>query len=144
MVSFTYGTGFPCLWSHANLRDATHDWIEGEFAEVPFTFFAQMAESVRRGHLVSVGRSRRQLPRIVRRRATARPTPGSCSSPASDNHCFLPESQERTFEFLDGHRRGYHALHVAARLRPPRRVPRRDAADIDVFPTDPEELMPHE
>ena len=28
-VSFTYGTGFPALWDHANLNDATHEWIKG-------------------------------------------------------------------------------------------------------------------
>ena len=27
-----------------------------------------------------------------------------------NNQCFLPESQDRTFAFLDGHRPGYHAL----------------------------------
>ena len=56
MVSFTYGTGWPALWSHANLDDATHDWVRGEFAEVPFTFFAQMDRSIRAGHLVPVRR----------------------------------------------------------------------------------------
>ena len=29
-----------------------------------------------------------------------------------DNKCFLPESQARTFAFLDGHRPGHHALHL--------------------------------
>src|SRR6266498_1849431 len=34
MVSFTYGTGFPALWSHENLDDETHEWIRREFAAV--------------------------------------------------------------------------------------------------------------
>ena len=42
-VSFTYGTGFPALWSHENLNDATHEWIKQEFAQCPITFFEQMA-----------------------------------------------------------------------------------------------------
>ena len=29
-VSFTYGSGFPALWSHANLNPATHEWLKGE------------------------------------------------------------------------------------------------------------------
>ena len=81
MVSFTYGTGWPALWSHANLDEATHDWIRGEFAEVPFTFFAQMDRSIRAGHLVPV-RPLDGLPAVVRRPGTRRPTRGSCSSPA--------------------------------------------------------------
>lgn len=37
MVSFTYGSGRPALWRHENLDEATHDWIRGEFGEVPMT-----------------------------------------------------------------------------------------------------------
>jgi hypothetical protein len=29
-----------------------------------------------------------------------------------DNHCFLPQSQERSFAFLDRIRPDYHSLHV--------------------------------
>ena len=53
LVSFTYGAGHPALWSHENLSSATHDWLQGEFGPVPMTFFAQMARSVTRGHLVT-------------------------------------------------------------------------------------------
>ncbi len=38
MVSFTYGAGFPALWEHANINEQTHEWIRGEFAEVPLSF----------------------------------------------------------------------------------------------------------
>ena len=31
-ASFTYGIGFPTLWEHNNLDDATHDWLTKEFA----------------------------------------------------------------------------------------------------------------
>ena len=37
-VSFTYGTGFPALWSHENLNEATHEWIRQEFAQVSIQF----------------------------------------------------------------------------------------------------------
>src|SRR5579862_1936239 len=54
MVSFTYGAGFPALWSHANLNPETHTWLRQEFAKVPITFFSQMIKCVNRGHLVPV------------------------------------------------------------------------------------------
>jgi hypothetical protein len=110
MVSFTYGTGFPCLWSHENLTPAVHEWIKGEFAEVPFTFFAQMMSCVVRGHLVTVADTP-GLPRST----VARPPATDARFvllAGEDNKCFLPAGQERTFAFLDGHRPGYHALHV--------------------------------
>jgi hypothetical protein len=109
MVSFTYGSGYPALWSHANLDDATHDWVRGEFAEVPLTFFAQMSRSVRAGHIVPLA-----------------PLPGLPSSyvanpPATDarfvflagedNRCFLPDSQQRTYDFFARHRRNKDTLH---------------------------------
>lgn len=110
MVSFTYGTGFPCLWSHDNLDADTHDWIRREFAAVPFTFFAQMRRSVARGHMVPA------------RRASTLPPDLATAVPKTDarfvllagrrNLCFLPESQQRTFEHLDRHQPGRHRLHV--------------------------------
>ena len=109
MVSFTYGAGFPALWSHDNISDETHDWIDGEFADVPFSFFLQMRDSVVRGHLVTAERfselpssSVAQPPRTDARFVLLA---------GEDNECFLPESQQRTFDFLDGHRPGYHTLH---------------------------------
>lgn len=110
MVSFTYGVGYPCLWSHENLSDGTHDWIAGEFADVSIAFFTQMAECVRRGHMVSVG----DLPQLPRSFASGPPQTDArfVLFSGRDNKCFLPASQEATFEFLDGHRPGYHALHV--------------------------------
>lgn len=109
-VSFTYGTGFPCLWSHDNLSDGTHEWLRGQFAECPLSFFAQMSECVRRGHLVSVSHLDR-LPRDY----TAEPPRTDARFvlfAGEDNLCFLPDSQERSFDFFDTHRPGQHALHV--------------------------------
>ena len=56
-VSFTYGTGFPTLWSHDNLNDETHEWVKQEFAHVPLSFFRQIARCVARGRAMM--RSRR-------------------------------------------------------------------------------------
>jgi hypothetical protein len=110
MVSFTYGSGRPALWSHENLSPATHEWLRHEFGPVPMTFFDQMARSVARGRIVPLGRVDG---------LGADPVAGPPQSDArfvliagEQNRCFLPESQRRTFAYLDGHRPGYHALYV--------------------------------
>ncbi|HZY58070.1 MAG TPA: alpha/beta fold hydrolase [Rubrobacteraceae bacterium] len=110
MVSFTYGSGFPALWSHENLNDETHEWLKEEFAHVPITFFRQMGRCVAEGHLVSVeGMS--ELPESF----VAEPpqTDARFAFLAGErNQCFLPESQKKTFDFLDSHRRNYHSFHL--------------------------------
>lgn len=110
MVSFTYGSGHPALWAHRHLDEATHDWITGEFARVPMTFFAEMGRSVRAGHLVSEG----DLPGLPPDAATAPPRTNARFAlfAGEDNRCFLPESQRRTFTHLETHQPGRHALHV--------------------------------
>jgi len=136
-VSFTYGTGFPALWSHENLNEETHDWLRQEFAEVPLRFFDQMESCVRRGHMVSVD-STTDLPGDF---IAAPPQTDArfVFFAGEDNRCFLPESQRLSFEFLDAHAPGKHALHT---------VPEYGHLDIfmgkraakDVFPTILEEL----
>jgi pimeloyl-ACP methyl ester carboxylesterase len=110
LVSFTYGVGFPTLWSHANLNVATHDWISQEFAKVPVSFFQQMYRCVLAGHLVSVD----GLPGL--------PASFGVDPPQTDarfvffagqhNHCFLPESQQDTFDWFNRQRPGFHGFHV--------------------------------
>ena len=109
MVSFTYGSGRPALWSHDNLDDTTHDWIRGEFGTVPMSFFAQMAECVRAGQLVTVSHRPGLLPRY----ADGPPQTDARFAlfAGARNRCFLPESQRRTFDYLRSHRRG-DTLHV--------------------------------
>ncbi len=109
MVSFTYGSGWPALWSHENLDDTTHDWIRGEFAEVPMTFFAQMNRCIRAGHLVPVS-DRPGLPSSFVDQAPQTEARFVLLA-GEDNKCFRPESQARTFEFLQRHRPGRDALH---------------------------------
>lgn len=110
MVSFTYGAGRPALWSHANLDEATHEWIRGEFAEVPMTFFAQMNRCIRAGHLVSA-EDIDGLPRSSVARAPD--TDARIVLLAGErNRCFLAESQRRTFDFLRHHRPGRDTLHT--------------------------------
>lgn len=110
MVSFTYGSGRPALWRHENLNEATHEWLRGEFGPAPMSFFAQMDECVKAGQLVSVS----HRPGLLDRYADAAPRTDARFAlfTGSKNLCFLPESQERTYEFLSRHRPGKDSLHV--------------------------------
>jgi hypothetical protein len=110
LVSFTYGSGRPALWSHENLDEATHNWISGEFAEVPFTFLSEMGRSVLARRIVAAG-NHPELPANFL--AGAPQTDARFSFLAGrNNRCFLPESQERTFAFFQGHRPGKDSLHL--------------------------------
>lgn len=110
MVSFTYGSGRPALWRHENLDDATHEWIRGQFGQVPFTFFNDIMACVEQGGLVSVD----GLPGL--------PTSFTAQPPKTDasivlvagarNRCFLPDSQVSTHRWLEQVQPGRHRLHV--------------------------------
>jgi hypothetical protein len=112
MTSFTYGHGHPCLWSHEQLNDATHEWISDEFKKVPLTFFTQMAASVGRGELVPVDNRPELPPSFVDRqpKTDAR----FVFLAGAINRCFSPEGQRRTFEFFDSFRPDHHAYHELA------------------------------
>jgi hypothetical protein len=136
-VSFTYGSGFPALWRHENLNDDTHEWVKQEFAAVPVSFFQQMAQCVRRGHLLSV-EGRKELPTDF----TAQPpqTDARFSFFAgARNLCFLPESQRRTYEFFNGYHGNYHTLNVFSTYSHLDMFMGRNAAQ-EVFPKMAEEL----
>lgn len=110
MASFTYGTGKPTLWLHENISEATHEWIKQEFANVPLVFFQQMKRCLEAGHLVPVD-DIKSLPRDL----VARPPETDarfCLIGGEENVCFLPESQVRTYEYLNNFRKDYHSLHV--------------------------------
>jgi hypothetical protein len=109
-VSFTYGSGFPALWLHENLDDATHEWLRDEFAEVPIRFFNHIKKCIRKGHLVSY-QNDRQLPEdfiSIPSKTNARFTFLS----GKENLCFLPESQVRTYEHFEKMEPGRHTLHL--------------------------------
>ena len=99
MVSFTYGSGSPALWSHRRISEATHDWLRGEFGEVPFTFFDQMARSIVAGQMVGAGPVIDGLPPRYADDAP-RTTARFALFAGEDNLCFLPDSQVRTHAFL--------------------------------------------
>lgn len=107
--SFVYGAGFPTLWSHENLDDVTHHWLQGEFAHVPMSFFSQMSRSIKAGHILTTGRYQ-ELPDSVVEQAPK--TDARIVLLAGEfNDCFTPESQKRSFDFLDGHAPGRHSFY---------------------------------
>lgn len=109
-VSFTYGSGFPSLWSHEYLTPQTHEWIRDEFAFCPIAFFLQMTASVEAGRIVAV-EGKRELPNDVLQRPPQ--TDARMVFIAGEkNSCFLPESQVRSYDYFESLRRNYHALHV--------------------------------
>lgn len=110
MVSFTYGSGRPALWSHANLDEATHQWITGEFAGAPLTFFHQMARCAVAGHLVPTGK----VPLLPDSFVARAPQTDArfVFLAGQNNRSFLPESQQRSFDFFAGHRLGRDAFHL--------------------------------
>jgi pimeloyl-ACP methyl ester carboxylesterase len=132
LASFTYGVGKPTLWSHALLDETTHDWLQGEFGPVPLSFFYQMSRCLRAGQLVAVD-GFADLPATF-----------ATSSPRTDarivllageqNRCFVPESQERTFDFLERSGPGQYGLHFFPAYGHLDMFMGKDAAR-DVFPT---------
>jgi hypothetical protein len=108
--SYTYGTGKPTLWRHENLNQLTHEWLKGEFADVPLTFFTQIVRCVRAGRLLAV-EDHQELPQDF----TAQP-------PRTDarvvfvagavNKCFTAESQRTSHAWYARHAPGRTALHV--------------------------------
>jgi pimeloyl-ACP methyl ester carboxylesterase len=110
LVSFTYGSGFPALWKHENINDATHEWLKEEFGPVPVRFFEQMARCVRKGHLIA-HEPIDGLPMDY----TAQPPKTNARFAflaGEKSGCFLPESQRRSHAFFDALRPNYHTLHI--------------------------------
>ena len=109
MSSFIYGAAHPTLWRHENLSDETHEWIKGEFAQVPISFLSHIQSCIKAGHLVSTGRYRDILPdNFV---AQAPRTDARFVFMTGDlNATFLPISQEKTYDFFEKFAPGRHIL----------------------------------
>jgi hypothetical protein len=132
LASFTFGVGHPTLWSHALLNDATHEWLKHEFAAVPLTFFDQMTRCVDAGHLVATN-GFSELPASF---GVEPPRTDAAITllAGRENNCFLPESQERTYDYLNSKGKGQYDLHVLPRYGHLDMFMGKDAAR-DVFPT---------
>jgi hypothetical protein len=110
--SFTFGAGFPTLWLHENLTDETHEWLKGEFAHVPMSFFREMHDCIAAGFLVASGKYP-ELPRSFVGQAPK--TEARLVFLGGEfNHCFVPESQQRTFDFFDRYDPGRHSFYELA------------------------------
>lgn len=131
LASFTYGVGHPTLWSHALLNDATHEWVKAEFGPAPLSFFYQMTRCVDAGHLVAAS-GFTQLPASF---GVAAPRTDAAITllAGQENACYLPESQERTFDYLNANGQGQYALHVVPAYGHLDMFMGKDAAR-DVFP----------
>jgi pimeloyl-ACP methyl ester carboxylesterase len=107
MVSFTYGSGFPALWELENIDDKTKNWIQYEFAHVPLSFFHHIQKCVRNGALVHYdkggGDYTEEAPKTKARFVLFA---------GKENKCFLPKSQENTFEYLNKLQPGLHKLYL--------------------------------
>lgn len=107
--SFTFGSGFPTLWRHENLDEATHDWLSAEFAHVPMSFFRQIGDSIKEGHLVMTGEFD-ELPTSIE--AEAPKTDARVVFLAGEqNACFYPESQMRSYDYLERFAPGRHSFY---------------------------------
>jgi hypothetical protein len=119
-TSFMYGYGHPTLWRHENLNDATHEWIKGEFGQVPMSYYGQIADSSAAGEMVSTGKHS-ELPPLFT--AEAPQTDARFVFMTGDrNQTFLPAGMGRTFEYFERHKPGKHTFQKFA-----------DYGHLDVF-----------
>ncbi|SFK39229.1 hypothetical protein SAMN05216302_1005101 [Nitrosomonas aestuarii] len=109
-VSFTYGSGFPALWSHENLNEETHEWLKEEFAEVPLRFFDQILSCIKRGNLISV-EGFTELPADFAKEGS-KTNARFAFFAGQNNLCFLPVSQEKAHAYFSNIRKDYHTLHL--------------------------------
>lgn len=109
-VSFTYGSGFPALWSHTNLNEQTHSWLNNEFAAVPLSFFTQITRSIKRGNLISVD-GNCALPNDFTQYAP-KTSARFAFCAGQNNLCFLAESQKRSYQYLSAITADFHVLKI--------------------------------
>ncbi|UXA18256.1 alpha/beta hydrolase [Mycobacterium sp. SMC-4] len=108
--SFVYGFGFPTMWDHDNLDDATHDWIKGEFAHVPVSLFRQTRDCLVAGHLVTA----RNYPQLPHRLGVDAPKTDAVFTliTGTQNRTFHPSGMQRSFAYLDRHTPDKHRFHT--------------------------------
>ena len=110
--SFTYGSGFPTLWLHENLSEETHEWLKGEFAHVPMSFFRQMKRCIAKGNLVSTGEFK-ELPEDFCAQAP-RTDARFVFLGGEKNACFTAAGMARTCDWFDRHAPGRHSFYKLA------------------------------
>lgn len=96
--NFFYGAGPEVLWLHENLSDETHEWNNREWGFCPTSFFKQMAKCAVAGHLVPTGEIDGLPSNLL-----DQPLPYGVKFTfiaGKSNQCFLPRSQQRTYEYF--------------------------------------------
>jgi hypothetical protein len=119
-ATFIYGSRATGMWQLDQLDPETLDWLGREFGYSPFSFFKQIRESAREGHIVPVD----GLPQLPPNFAE-QPPPEHVHFTflaGKRNQFFLPEGQHRTYERFE-------------ELRPRRHrwVPLEDYSHLDVL-----------
>jgi len=107
-VSFTYGSGFPALWLLENLDQRTMEWIKAEFANVPISFFEHIGICINQEVLVP----NEQLINQTYAPKGHQFSPKIILFAGMRNLCFLPQSQQATFDYLEECQPGKHRLHL--------------------------------
>jgi len=118
-VSFTYGAGFPALWRLENLDEVTKNWIQHEFAEVPLSFFDHINKAVSRGQLLAADAGKAEASYVDR------PLPDTARIvlfAGERNLCFLPQSQQNTYAYLEKQQPKKHKIYSL-----------KDYSHLDVF-----------
>lgn len=97
--SFVYGVGFPTLWRHENLDDATHEWIKGEFAHVPVSLFEQTHDCLVAGHLVPA----KEYPEIPAQLGMQAPQTDAVFTfiTGGENRTFRPVAMRNSWKFFN-------------------------------------------
>jgi len=109
-ANFFYGAGPEVLWRHANLDDQTHTWNNREWGFCPTSFFKQMSRCANAGHILPVS-GLDELPASFLG-AELKPTiPRFTFIAGSQNTCFLPASQQLTWEYFERNQPGRHRFH---------------------------------
>ncbi len=109
-TSFIYGSGHPTLWRHENLNSETHRWLSDEFGFLPMQFFTQMSRSINKGHLLAIDNNPKLPTDIVE--AIPKTEARFAFFSGRENVCFLPESQQKTFEHFNCIRPNFHSLRI--------------------------------
>lgn len=100
---------YSLLYEHARLNAATHDTLHETFGVANIDGFKHLARMVRAGHLVDAAGDDVYLSHVDRLAIPITFLHGA------ENHCFLPESTEKTLAWLRQHNDpGLYARHVVA------------------------------
>jgi hypothetical protein len=105
-ATFIYGSRADGMWQLDQLDSETLDWLGREFGYSPFTFFEQIRESAKKGHVVPVD-GLPQLPSDLAERLPPEHTHFTFLA-GKRNQFFLPGGQEETYRAFNRRQEGRH------------------------------------